>query len=176
MLRGQATSGGASFRADVYSFGVVVWEIYTGKLPWKGMLPYQIMQVVAAEQRRLDILPTFPPSIKSLLAACWQHQPTLRPTMRKIMEDFPEAKEEEEEEEEEDKKEGAHPLASVLVESRPPCALSAQLAFSAATTQSASATSRCWIPSIAYGFGFRGRGQGSRSRFVTLPNEASHAW
>ena len=30
-----------TFKADVYSFGVVVWEVLTGKVPWKGICSTQ---------------------------------------------------------------------------------------------------------------------------------------
>ena len=30
-----------TFKADVYSFGVVVWEVITGKVPWKGCVHVQ---------------------------------------------------------------------------------------------------------------------------------------
>ena len=76
VLMGRASEPGAGFMADVYSFGVVVWEIFTGKLPWEGMTPFQMMDTVATQKKRLYFLPTFPACITALLAACWAHEPT----------------------------------------------------------------------------------------------------
>ena len=154
VLMGEAKTGGAAFRADVYSFGVVVWEFYTGKLPWEGMPPSQIIVLVVERRMRLDIPPTLPPSITALLAACWQHAPTLRPTMEKIKGDFPDST-------------GSlktqihgqreHPLAAAVNNNDPPppYTSSAQLVVSAATAESTSASRRsfrgCAIARIAKG-------------------------
>ena len=32
-----------NFESPLYSFGVVVWEIYTGRLPWQGMPPAEVI-------------------------------------------------------------------------------------------------------------------------------------
>ena len=91
MLREEASAVSAGLMADVYSLGVVIWEMYTGKLPWEGMVQYQIMMVVATQKRHLDIPPRLPPVIQKLLSACWEHEPSKRPTMQKIKADFSEA-------------------------------------------------------------------------------------
>ena len=80
----------AALMADVYSLGVVIWEMYASKPPWEGMVQYQIMMVVATQKKHLDISPTLPPTIQKLLSACWEHEPSKRPTMQKIKKDFPE--------------------------------------------------------------------------------------
>lgn len=33
-------------KVDVYSFGIVLWEIWTGRLPYEGYSPVQIMEGV----------------------------------------------------------------------------------------------------------------------------------
>jgi serine/threonine protein kinase len=90
VLMSQASSTGAAFMADVYSFGVIIWEMFSGELPWAGMPAMNIAIVVTQERRLLEIPPGSPPEIKALLAACFQHTPTLRPVMAKVEEDFPE--------------------------------------------------------------------------------------
>jgi hypothetical protein len=43
-----------------YSFGVVLWELLTGREPWAGFKPLQIMHMVAQMGKRLlipDVLP-----------------------------------------------------------------------------------------------------------------------
>ena len=103
---------------------MIIWEIYSGKLPWAGVPPMQIAIIVITEQRRLD-LPRCPPEIEALLAACWEHEPTLRPTMQKIEEDFPEEEEERE-----------HSRASAFAHAPSAYSLSSQLTLSAGTTSS----------------------------------------
>mmetsp|Transcript_1152 Transcript_1152/g.2781 ORF Transcript_1152/g.2781 Transcript_1152/m.2781 type:complete len:220 (+) Transcript_1152:1061-1720(+) len=90
VLLGQASSTGAAFMADAYSFGVIVWEIHSGQLPWAGMPPLQVAITVTQERRQLEIPPGCPPEIKALLAACFEHDPALRPTMEEVEADFPE--------------------------------------------------------------------------------------
>ena len=86
----QASSTGAAFMADAYSFGVTIWEIFSGELPWAGLPPMQIAIIVTQENRLLEIPPQSPPEIQALLAACFERDPTLRPTMEKVEADFPE--------------------------------------------------------------------------------------
>ncbi|KAJ1470101.1 kinase-like domain-containing protein, partial [Baffinella frigidus] len=71
-------------RADVYSLGVTFWEMFSFELPWAGMPPMQIAIIVTQERRLLEIPPDCPPEITALLAACFQHDPTRRPTMAQI--------------------------------------------------------------------------------------------
>jgi len=128
VLKGEASAGGAAFMADAYSFGVIIWEIYTGALPWAGMHPTQIIFVVTVEKRLLSIPAQSPPEITALLLACWERDPTLRPTMAKIECDFPE--------QEEDR---VHSRAAAFSQGPPASAytLSSQLTLSSATTPSA---------------------------------------
>ena len=174
---GEVTTVGAAFMADVYSFGVVVWEIYTGKLPWEGMPPSQIIVLVVERRDRL-VIPTLPPSITALLSACWQQDPNLRPTMEKIKRDFPDST-------------GnrwthfpgqrAHPLAAVVNanDPPPPYTSSAQLAVSAATAESTSASRRsfrgCVLARIAKVRGVECLRCGARVEGCALRSEAMYA-
>ena len=99
VLSGRASSTGAAFMADAYSFGVIIWEMFSGELPWAGMNPMNVAIAVTQERRQLEIPPESPSEIKALLAACFQHEPTLRPTMAKVEADFPEQDEQDDDNE-----------------------------------------------------------------------------
>ncbi len=43
-----------------YSFGVVLWELLTGREPWEGFKPLQIMHMVAQMGKRLLIPEVLP--------------------------------------------------------------------------------------------------------------------
>ena len=102
----------------------------------------QIIFVVTNEKRSLDIPVKSPPEIKALLAACWERDPTLRPTMKKIEADFPE--------------ERANSREAAFHQGPPASAfsLSSQLTLSAETTSSAR-TSRRVRGCRVQGVGFR---------------------
>lgn len=63
-------------KSDVYSFGIIVWEIFTGRVPFRGMAPGQLVLMVSTQKKR----PTFrasdqvPDGIRSLIEACWEHE------------------------------------------------------------------------------------------------------
>ena len=69
-----------TFKADVYSFGVVCWELLTGKVPWKGMLPAQIICGVAFNGMRLSIPEEIDGRLASLMCDCWHEEPAQRPS------------------------------------------------------------------------------------------------
>jgi serine/threonine protein kinase len=100
-----------------YSFGVVLWELLTGREPWAGFKPLQIMHMVAQMGKRLlipDVLPhgqlkyrdhklchaiptipVFDPlpasgcplELPALIHRCWA-EPHQRPTFKAILEDL----------------------------------------------------------------------------------------
>ena len=73
-----------TFKADVYSFGVVCWELLTGKVPWKGMLPAQIICGVAFNGMRLSIPEEIDGRLASLMCDCWHEEPAQRPSFDEI--------------------------------------------------------------------------------------------
>ena len=164
---GQASASGAAFMADAYSFGVIIWEIYTGKLPWEGISPMHIAIMMTKQQRRLETPPQCPPEIKVLLAACWEHEPTMRPTMKQIEAGFPEKEEERE-----------HTRAAPFTHGPSAYSLSSQLTLSVPTSQvrggvSAPFACRLWVCGLATLS--RALWVGSYSLCFTFPRPRTHA-
>jgi serine/threonine protein kinase len=67
-------------KADIYSFGVVLWEMVTREIPWKGSPLTYVLQAVYNENKRLHIPETTLPEISMLITACWEKDPSQRPT------------------------------------------------------------------------------------------------
>lgn len=71
--------------SDIYSLGTIFWEIITGKTPFEN-----IDDGVAVYVHRLknphEIIPEgkYPPIFKSLITACWDDDPTKRPSIEFI--------------------------------------------------------------------------------------------
>jgi serine/threonine protein kinase len=67
---------------DVYSFGLVLWEVCTGRVPFEGMKPIQVIFQVSEDGLRPDLGDgdDLPPALRALIAECWHENPSLRPT------------------------------------------------------------------------------------------------
>ena len=65
---------------DVWSFGIVAWEMNnTKELPYKGFSNTQVAANVCAGTR-LEIPKSFPPTVVNIMKACWQSDPSQRPS------------------------------------------------------------------------------------------------
>lgn len=83
------TAGKLSKAADVYAFGVLLWEMYTGKRPWAGMLQMQVIFAVTIRRRKL----AFPagakeehPRFVSLAEDCMCAEAEGRPSFEEVRE------------------------------------------------------------------------------------------
>lgn len=76
--------------ADVYSFGIILWELWTGKIPFEGLQPIQVMFKVYAEGLRPPIEPEdcFHPKLEDLIVRCWSEVASSRPTFEEILDEL----------------------------------------------------------------------------------------
>jgi serine/threonine protein kinase len=79
---GQATDG-YSGKADIFSFGMTCYEILTGEMPFMGVpLPDIFSFVMAGHRPRLPL--DVGGQLGDLIRACWNSDPTRRPTATEI--------------------------------------------------------------------------------------------
>ncbi|XP_026385166.1 serine/threonine-protein kinase STY46-like [Papaver somniferum] len=76
----------ADEKSDVYSFGVVLWELATGKIPWEGLIPMQVIAAVGFMDQGIEIPKNIDPQWASLIEICLHSDPTCRPTFGKLLE------------------------------------------------------------------------------------------
>lgn len=70
---------------DVYSYGVLLWEVVTHEEPWKNVPPMRINAMVGVRGERLPIPVNAPAQYAALMRACWQQEPSARPTFTEIV-------------------------------------------------------------------------------------------
>ena len=65
---------------DVWSFAVIMWEMFNPEeTPYKGLSNTQVAANVCTG-KRLDIPEPYPEDVKTLMKACWQEEPSDRPS------------------------------------------------------------------------------------------------
>ena len=65
--------------SDVWSFGVVMWEMYSPtELPYKGMSNMEVAANIKGA--RLEVPSLYPPTVADIMKACWQLEPSERPS------------------------------------------------------------------------------------------------
>jgi len=73
-----------STRSDIWAAGVVMWEILTaGQRPYSGLTAEQAA-VYVLSRGRLDQPDNCPYHLYTVMASCWQHKPTDRPSATEL--------------------------------------------------------------------------------------------
>lgn len=72
-------------KADVFSFGMVLWEMVTGKIPFEGKTPLQVVRALDTGSRP-DLPEDLHPAFTQLITECWAQDMNARPTFNEIVE------------------------------------------------------------------------------------------
>jgi len=74
-----------SCKAEVYSFAVILWEVLAHEKPFNGVTAAQfVSRVAGAEALRPKLSPDWPDGVCSLIAQCWDVDPSKRPFFEEI--------------------------------------------------------------------------------------------
>lgn len=73
---------------DVYSFGILIWQVASGKVPFRdmGKKTYFDRVVVGGQRPRID--PRWPASFTSLLRLCWHEDKHMRPSFATVVQEL----------------------------------------------------------------------------------------
>ena len=71
-------------KADLFSFGTVLWELHTRIRVFKGLPQIEVYRAVI-EGNMPDVPRGCPSQYRQLMKACWQLQPSKRPTFREAI-------------------------------------------------------------------------------------------
>ncbi|KAF0498871.1 kinase-like protein [Gigaspora margarita] len=74
-----------TMKSDVYSFGVMLWEISSGKEPFKNLESQEVRSHILKGEREIPVEGT-PPEYIELYKRCWSENPTNRPDTKVIHE------------------------------------------------------------------------------------------
>ncbi len=83
-LAPEVLSGHYQASADVFSFGLILYEIFSGRPAFEGMMPLQIVNALD-KNIRPSIPEDLPVAVQELIANCWAHDPKQRPTFKEVV-------------------------------------------------------------------------------------------
>lgn len=77
----QVLSAPLTLRSDIYTLGVVLFEMFTGQLPWDGMVSLASRQLQAGDTlpNPAEVNPALPPKLTTVLRAMTSADPESRP-------------------------------------------------------------------------------------------------
>jgi serine/threonine protein kinase len=67
------------FKVDVFSFGMVLYELASGKIPWKELELNSMIMRYTIEGTRPKLPEDIPTQYEDLVKKCWEEDPTKRP-------------------------------------------------------------------------------------------------
>lgn len=82
----QLEFGRLSEKADIYSFGLIMWQIVSGRSPFKNVTMADIYRRVVVERWRPEFSEDVAEDYVSLAQRCWSHVPSNRPPFQQIRE------------------------------------------------------------------------------------------
>ena len=76
-----------SKEGDVYAFAIILFELVTGKIPFKGLDLYQLIKRIPDGERPL-IDGDVDDHYRNLIESCWSQNPEKRPTFGEIVDEL----------------------------------------------------------------------------------------
>jgi len=71
--------------ADVYSYGMILWEILSLEIPYFGIDPRKLMNIVAEEKKIVEVPKKGNINIRKLTTQCLDYDPCKRPSLKNIV-------------------------------------------------------------------------------------------
>jgi len=71
-------------KSDVWMFGVMLWEMFAREAPYKDKSAVEVAVMTFSTGCTLVLDPKWPEGGRSIMADCWNKEPTKRPTMNEI--------------------------------------------------------------------------------------------
>ena len=75
-------------KVDVYSYAMILWEMLTGRQPFKGKNVVEIANLVLHQAKRPEMPAKTPSKLAELISICWSADPKNRPSFAMIVKHF----------------------------------------------------------------------------------------
>mmetsp|Transcript_149 Transcript_149/g.451 ORF Transcript_149/g.451 Transcript_149/m.451 type:complete len:717 (+) Transcript_149:100-2250(+) len=67
-------------QADIYALGMILWEMFSAAPAWPNISGREVREKVLNDEKPRPLPPDFPGMVHDLITACWQRNPSERPT------------------------------------------------------------------------------------------------